>query len=124
MKRRSARNGAPCDREHGGFAEFLHSLLAGIPWSESAERLDVEHVKPPRHSIKLHNSNGKTRVVGEDRDDLAGVREFPARVKCASLAWHTLNAALAGAVVVVEAADQHEQQGQRDDHDDDGQMHQ
>ncbi len=25
---------------------------------------------------------------------LAGVREFPARVKCASLAWHTLNAAI------------------------------
>lgn len=27
---------------------------------------------------------------------LAGVREFPARVKCASLCWHALNAALAG----------------------------
>jgi nitrogen fixation NifU-like protein len=27
---------------------------------------------------------------------LAGVREFPARVKCASLSWHTLRAALAG----------------------------
>ena len=26
----------------------------------------------------------------------AGVREFPVRVKCATLAWHTLNAALAG----------------------------
>ncbi|MBX3466842.1 MAG: SUF system NifU family Fe-S cluster assembly protein [Planctomycetes bacterium] len=26
----------------------------------------------------------------------AGVREFPARVKCASLAWHTLKAALDG----------------------------
>jgi nitrogen fixation NifU-like protein len=25
---------------------------------------------------------------------LAGVREFPARVKCATLCWHTLNAAL------------------------------
>ena len=25
---------------------------------------------------------------------LAGVREFPVRVKCASLCWHTLNAAL------------------------------
>jgi nitrogen fixation NifU-like protein len=25
---------------------------------------------------------------------LTGVREFPARVKCASLCWHTLNAAL------------------------------
>jgi nitrogen fixation NifU-like protein len=26
----------------------------------------------------------------------SGVREFPARVKCASLSWHTLHAALAG----------------------------
>ena len=26
---------------------------------------------------------------------LAGVREYPVRVKCASLCWHTLNAALA-----------------------------
>ena len=25
----------------------------------------------------------------------AGVREFPVRVKCASLAWHTLKAAMA-----------------------------
>ena len=31
---------------------------------------------------------GKLEVLG-------GVREFPARVKCATLAWHTLNAALA-----------------------------
>lgn len=28
---------------------------------------------------------------------LAGVRQFPMRVKCATLAWHTLEAALAGA---------------------------
>ena len=27
---------------------------------------------------------------------LSGVREYPTRVKCASLAWHTLRAALAG----------------------------
>lgn len=27
---------------------------------------------------------------------MAGVREFPARVKCATLAWHTLRAALHG----------------------------
>ena len=31
----------------------------------------------------------------------AGVREFPARVKCASLSWHTLHAALAGAAEAV-----------------------
>jgi nitrogen fixation NifU-like protein len=30
----------------------------------------------------------------------SGVREFPARVKCASLSWHTLMAALAGQDVV------------------------
>jgi nitrogen fixation NifU-like protein len=29
----------------------------------------------------------------------SGVREFPARVKCASLAWHTLKAALSGAEI-------------------------
>ena len=40
---------------------------------------------------------------GEDPDALgklavfAGVSEFPVRVKCASLAWHTLKAALEGA---------------------------
>jgi nitrogen fixation NifU-like protein len=26
----------------------------------------------------------------------AGVREFPSRIKCATLAWHTLRAALTG----------------------------
>jgi nitrogen fixation protein NifU and related proteins len=30
----------------------------------------------------------------------AGVREFPARVKCASLSWHTMHAALRGEEVV------------------------
>ena len=32
---------------------------------------------------------------------LSGVREFPARVKCASLCWHTLNAALASSPATV-----------------------
>jgi nitrogen fixation NifU-like protein len=32
---------------------------------------------------------------------LGGVREFPARVKCASLCWHTLHAALEGAAAPV-----------------------
>ena len=27
---------------------------------------------------------------------LSGIREFPSRIKCATLCWHTLNAALAG----------------------------
>jgi nitrogen fixation NifU-like protein len=32
---------------------------------------------------------------------LTGVRDYPMRVKCASLAWHTLNAALEGSSVTV-----------------------
>ena len=44
-----------------------------------------------------------TTPIGQPVDDeslgklaaFAGVREFPIRVKCASLAWHTLKAALA-----------------------------
>jgi nitrogen fixation NifU-like protein len=31
-----------------------------------------------------------------DLDMLSGVAEYPARIKCAVLAWHTLHAALAG----------------------------
>ena len=39
------------------------------------------------------NSLGKLKIF-------SGVLEFPARVKCASLSWHTLNAALHGEDVV------------------------
>ena len=39
------------------------------------------------------NGLGKLKIF-------AGVLEFPARVKCASLSWHTLNAALRGEDVV------------------------
>jgi nitrogen fixation NifU-like protein len=45
-------------------------------------------------------------VKGKSRPEishlLSGVREFPVRVKCASLAWHTLNAALERSPVPVQ----------------------
>ncbi|MBI4985711.1 MAG: SUF system NifU family Fe-S cluster assembly protein [Rhodocyclales bacterium] len=41
--------------------------------------------------------NGTAPVPLGKLETLAGVREFPARVKCATLAWHTLHAALHGA---------------------------
>lgn len=44
----------------------------------------------------LTGGGGVTGVELGKLAALAGVREFPARVKCASLCWHTLNAALAG----------------------------
>ncbi len=53
------------------FGEF-HDMVTG--------KLDVETDE---------NRLGKLKIF-------AGVLEFPARVKCASLSWHTLNAALHG----------------------------
>ena len=47
------------------------------------------------HSLVTGASNGTTEI--ENLGKLAafsGVSEFPARVKCATLAWHTLKAAL------------------------------
>ncbi|MDO5090721.1 MAG: SUF system NifU family Fe-S cluster assembly protein [Cardiobacteriaceae bacterium] len=46
---------------------------------------DFHHVATTQDPIP--ESMGKLRV-------LAGVRDYPARVKCATLAWHTLDAAL------------------------------
>ncbi len=45
------------------------------------------------HSL-LTDAGASTADLGK-LASLSGVREFPARVKCASLCWHTLNAALA-----------------------------
>jgi len=46
------------------------------------------------HLVKGENANG---LQGEDRerlDVMAGVSAFPMRVKCATLAWHTMKSAL------------------------------
>ncbi len=42
-----------------------------------------------------HRDNGAADRMGR-MAAFAGVSEFPARIKCASLAWHTLKAALDG----------------------------
>ncbi len=45
------------------------------------------------HELLTDNQYTPPRPLGKLMA-LSGVREFPARVKCASLCWHTLNAAL------------------------------
>jgi nitrogen fixation NifU-like protein len=49
----------------------------------------------------LHLAKGEdaSDLQGDDRDRLnvlAGISEFPMRVKCATLAWHTMKSALEG----------------------------
>jgi nitrogen fixation protein NifU and related proteins len=38
----------------------------------------------------------EANLLGEEIQALAGVREHPVRIKCATLAWHALEAALTG----------------------------
>lgn len=59
---------------------------------EEAEHLFDEFHKMVTGGLDVEteeNNLGKLKIF-------AGVLEFPARVKCASLSWHTLNAALHG----------------------------
>jgi DUF4097 and DUF4098 domain-containing protein YvlB len=59
------------EHENGRFANFLRSLLDGVPWSECAERSDDFTLKAPASgSLRINNPNGRTSVVGSDRDDI------------------------------------------------------
>ncbi len=68
------------EKDARGFGGFLRSLLHGIPWSESAHNEYTFSIDPPegRH-MTIHNANGRTRVVGEQRDDVEVFVEKHAR---------------------------------------------
>ena len=53
---------------------------------------DIESLFQDVH-LMLTESHPEDRDFGK-LEVLSGVREFPARVKCASLAWHTLHNAI------------------------------
>jgi len=60
-----------CRDGQGGLGSFLRSLLSGIPWSERAENEETVTIpRPETGAIKIDNANGRTRVVGEDREDI------------------------------------------------------
>lgn len=68
-------------------ASLMTDAIKGHTVEEARQLFERFHrmvTTPPDKSVE---DMGKLSV-------LAGVREFPVRVKCASLAWHTLKAAL------------------------------
>ena len=68
-------------------ASLMTDAIKGRPVAEVRDLFERFHrmvTTPPDQTVE---NLGKLSV-------LAGVREFPVRVKCASLAWHTLKAAL------------------------------
>ncbi|RZI42590.1 SUF system NifU family Fe-S cluster assembly protein [Herbaspirillum sp. HC18] len=68
-------------------ASLMTEALKGRKLDE-AERLFTEF-----HHMVTHDDAAPEHELGK-LEVLSGVREFPARVKCATLAWHTMQAAL------------------------------
>lgn len=58
-------------------------------------RAEAEALYERFHDVVTGAAAGDDEALGE-LAALSGVREFPMRVKCATLAWHTLRAALEG----------------------------
>jgi len=69
------------------------SLMTEIARGKS--RAEVDAVFGRFHDLVTGRGAVDPASVGK-LEVLAGVREYPARVKCATLAWHALEAALAG----------------------------
>ena len=57
------------------------------------ERAAVRQLFERVQTLLTHHEAAPDAALGK-LAALSGVREFPARVKCATLSWHTLNAAL------------------------------
>lgn len=68
-------------------ASLMTEALKGKTLDEAEKLFDKFHGVVAGPEAAQLESLGKLEV-------LCGVREFPARVKCATLAWHTLHAAL------------------------------
>ncbi len=75
-------------------ASMMTEMLRGKTLDEAKRMFDGFH------EMCTGGSQDALAEVDEDAADrlqvLSGVREFPMRVKCATLAWHTMNAATAG----------------------------
>ena len=70
-------------------ASMMTQILKGKTKQEADELFERFH------QLVTGTANGNARDLGK-LEVFSGVSEFPARVKCATLAWHTLQAALEG----------------------------
>ena len=78
-------------------ASLMTQAVKGRSVAEVQKIFDAFHelvTSDPQRELD-ESGVGKLAVLG-------GVREYPVRVKCATLAWHTLRAALAGGATTVK----------------------
>ena len=69
-------------------ASLMTDAIKGKTVAEARDLFEHFHAMITSDTDTLQEDMGKLSV-------LAGVREFPTRIKCASLAWHTMKAAVA-----------------------------
>jgi nitrogen fixation NifU-like protein len=72
-------------------ASLMTEMVAGRTVAEAEKLMD--------RFLHLVRGEDAGDLQGDDRDRLnvlAGISEFPMRVKCATLAWHTMKSALEG----------------------------
>ncbi len=93
-------------RENNGVLDKVTFQGAGCAISTASASLMTETLNGKTIAeaeallAKFHDLLTTDQALPKDLGKLAvfsGVREFPSRVKCATLAWHTLRAALRGA---------------------------
>ena len=63
--------------------------------AEGAKKIVIDFLNMIKNTSKINsndlNEDQKTKIMS-----LSGVKQFPMRVKCATLAWHTLTSAIEG----------------------------
>ncbi len=76
-------------------ASLMTDTMKGKTADEAHALFDSFHEMCTKDDFDPGAANGDVDAL-ERLQVLSGVRQFPVRVKCATLAWHTMNAAMAG----------------------------
>ena len=81
-------------------ASMMTEIVQGKTVAEARRLFDSFHQMCTRDDYDASTQNAADQEALERLQVMAGVREFPMRVKCATLAWHTMNAAVEGGEAV------------------------
>lgn len=77
-------------------ASLMTEVLCGKTEAEARRLFDDFHRLCTEDGFTLDQAAAEDREALERVQVLSGVREFPVRVKCATLAWHAMTSALNG----------------------------
>ncbi len=77
-------------------ASMMTEIVQGKTVAEARRLFDSFHEMCTRDDYDAGTQDAADQEALERLQVMAGVREFPMRVKCATLAWHTMNAAVEG----------------------------